>query len=221
MNYLDRRREIYDFVVRSFNALTELGFSKQRPRYVCRDIDEIEYVSENFIFIISLGRGEICQEFKDAKTRNRLIYPTTALRFFLPNYESEREEIAKSISEKNAEKKATLVEINLYKRYPWVLMSPEWVTHPDFVLAVNKADEWLLAQESWLDAYEDYGKVLLSFKNKNYTLSDGMLLGEKTNKDGRSPRYPDTLPVDGEGLGGKAPSWLARLSGAVRKWRGG
>lgn len=35
--------------------------------------------------------------------------------------------------------------------------------------------------------------------------------------DGRSPRYPDALPVGGEGLGGKAPGWLARLFGVRQK----
>lgn len=171
MNYLDRIREIYDFEVRCFNSLTELGFSKHRPRYVEQGFDEIEYVSENFIFTIGMheGRDENYRRFKDAKTQNELIYPTTALHFFLPNYESERDEIAKSVSEEDAVKKAALVEVNLYKRYPWVLKSPEWVTHPDLVLAVNKANEWLWAQKDLLSAHADYGKVLLSFKNKNYT----------------------------------------------------
>ncbi|MCG9060232.1 hypothetical protein LH452_15225 [Laribacter hongkongensis] len=170
MNYLDQIKEIYDFEVRCFNFLTEIGFSKRKPRYIDEGFDEVEYASENFVFTIGMhaGRDENYRRFKDAKNSSNLIYPTAALDFFLPDYESERVEIAQTISEENAAKKATLIEVNLYKRHPWVLKSPEWVSHPDLVLAVNKANEWLWAQKDLVGAQGDYSRVLHSFKNKSY-----------------------------------------------------
>ena len=171
MSYLERLREIYTFEVESFSFLLHLGFSREKPLHAQPHLDEIEYVSKSYVFLIGMhqGRDENYRRFMSAQDRKVLTYPEVALKFFLEDYEKERSELEDQIAVGDAMKLPTLVEIELYKRHPWVFTTTEWVTDLNFVNGVAMTNQWFWKQENIQSALADYTNVLRSFRTEKTT----------------------------------------------------